>query len=117
MDRSKRLTGNADTTLEECRKCPSKLVQPVQWRRLGDNAWEIDLRCPDCGTTSRECVPTEAVARYDRVMRRARISLERHLEAIERVAPDAERHHYGDPAPDLRILPEDHDLPPQADAA
>ncbi len=107
MDRSERLTGNSDTALEVCRACPSKLVQPVQWRRLGDDLWEIDLRCPDCGSTSRECVPKEAVARYDQVMRRARVSLERHLEAIERVDSGTDRAPYGDPAPDLRILPED----------
>ena len=106
MERPDRLTGNADTALERCRACPSRLVQPVQWRRLGDDCWEIDLRCPDCGATARECVPTEAVARYDQVMRRARQSLERHLEAIERVDPNAERAPYGDPPPDLRILPE-----------
>jgi hypothetical protein len=47
MDRSERLTGNADTALERCRACPSRLMQPVQWRRLGDDLWEIDLRCPD----------------------------------------------------------------------
>ena len=114
MDRSERLTGNADTSLETSRKCPSKLVQPVQWRRLGDDLWEIDLRCPDCGRASRECVPTEAVAKYDQVMRRARVSLERHLEAIERVDSADARTPYGDPAPDLRILPEDHGLPPAA---
>lgn len=107
MDRQDRLTGNAETALEVCRTCPSRLVQPVQWRRLADDVWEIDLRCPDCGRTSRECVPTAAVARYDQVMRRARLSLERHLEAIERADPDGDRAPYGDPAPDLRILPED----------
>ena len=115
MDRSERLTGNADTALERCRVCPSKLMQPVQWRRLGEDLWEIDLRCPDCGGAARECVPQEAVARYDQVMRRARLSLERHLEAIERVDPTAEHAPYGDPAPDLRILPED--LGPGAEAA
>lgn len=115
MDRPDRLTGNADTALERCRACPSKLVQPVQWRRLGDDLWEIDLRCPDCSATSREFVPTEAVARYDQVMRRARLSLERHLEAIERVDPDAKRTPFGDPPPDLRILPEE--LGPDAEAA
>ena len=76
MDRFERLTGNADTALERCRACPSRLMQPVQWRRLGDDLWEIDLRCPDCGGTARECVPQEAVARYDQVMRRARVSLQ-----------------------------------------
>lgn len=116
MDRQDRLTGNADTALEVCRSCPSRLVQPVQWRQLGDDLWEIDLRCPDCDRTSRECVPREAVARYDQVMRRARLSLERHLEAIERVDGEgAEAPPYGDPAPDLRILPED--FGPAADAA
>ncbi len=115
MDRSDRLTGNADTALEICRSCPSTLVQPVQWRRLDEDVWEIDLRCPDCGSTSRECVPKAAVARYDQVMRRARVSLERHLEAIERVDPDRPPLPYGDPAPDLRILPED--FGPTADAA
>jgi hypothetical protein len=55
------------------------------------------------------------VARYDQVMRRARLSLERHLEAIERVDPTIERPPYGDPAPDLRILPED--FGPGAEAA
>ncbi len=114
MDRPERLTGNADTALERCRSCPSRLVQPVQWRRLGDDVWEIDLRCPDCGTTSRECVPTEAVSRYDLVMRTARKSLERHLEAIERIDAKPARRQFGDPKPGRRALPEDHGLPPAA---
>ena len=49
MDRSERLTGNADTEFERCWACPSKLMPLVQWRRLGEDRWEIDLRCPDCG--------------------------------------------------------------------
>lgn len=115
MDRPERLTGNADTALERCRSCPSALVQPVQWRRLGEDLWEIDLRCPDCGKSSRERVPTEAISRYDRVMRRARLTLERHLEAIERV--DASDAGYGEPRPDLRLLPEEREDPPYPDAA
>jgi len=116
MDRPDRLTGNADTALEKCRTCPSSLVQPIQWRRLGDDLWEIDLRCPDCGGSSRERVPTGAISRYDRVMRRARLTLERHLEAIERVdASDAAPP--GQARPDLRLLPEEPEDPPYPDAA
>ena len=116
MDRFERRTGGPDTELERCVSCPSRLVQPVQWRRLDDDLWEIDLRCPDCGARGRQCVPTEAVARYDRVMRRARLTLERHLEAIERIdrgtgtprAIDVQR---------PRPFPGDLGFPPAADAA
>lgn len=117
MDRFERRTGGPETELERCGTCPSQLVQPVQWRRLEDDLWEIDLRCPDCSARTRQCVPTEAVARYDQVMRRARLVLERHLEAIERIdrATDGPR---AIEAPRReRPLPGDLGFPPAADAA
>jgi hypothetical protein len=79
------LTGGPETVLERCRHCASELVHPLRWRRLAYDAWEIELRCPDCRRIWKERVPTAAVKRLDQVLKDARADLERHLEAIERV--------------------------------
>ncbi len=79
------LTGGPEAMLERCRECPSELAHPLRWRRLAFDAWEIELRCPECRSAWSERVPTAAVKRLDRVLKDARAQLERHLEEIERI--------------------------------
>ena len=32
-----------------CRVCSSELVQPLEWSDAGDQRWQVELHCPDCG--------------------------------------------------------------------
>jgi hypothetical protein len=36
-------------TLHVCRRCRSKLIQPVEWHHAGGDNWEVMLHCPNCG--------------------------------------------------------------------
>jgi DNA-directed RNA polymerase subunit RPC12/RpoP len=45
-DASQRLVPDAPYV---CRVCSSELVQPREWSDAGDQRWQVELRCPDCG--------------------------------------------------------------------
>jgi hypothetical protein len=34
--------------LHVCPNCSSQFVQPVEWEPVGDEAWSVLLRCPEC---------------------------------------------------------------------
>ncbi len=106
------LTGGADAVLERCRRCPSELAHPLRWRRLAIDAWEIELRCPDCREVWYERVPTAAVKRLDRVLKAARVELERHLEEIERIDMEEQAEDFIAALRDGAILPDDFGRPP-----
>jgi hypothetical protein len=79
------MTGGPEAMLECCRHCASRLAQPMRWRKLDSDCWEIELRCPDCRRRWSERVPTAAVKRLDDVLKEGRAVLEKHLEEIERI--------------------------------
>jgi hypothetical protein len=83
MERRERHSSEAD--LDCCPACGSGLVQPTCWRKLGDDLWQLDLRCPECGDERRERAATDAVQRLDDALRHGRAVLEAHLREIERI--------------------------------
>jgi hypothetical protein len=40
--------GVQTTDLHVCPDCSSTLVYPLAWEEAGDEAWELELRCPNC---------------------------------------------------------------------
>ena len=46
LPRMSRIT--ASEGLHVCPNCSSQLVQPVEWEPVGDEAWSVLLRCPEC---------------------------------------------------------------------
>lgn len=38
--------------LHVCLDCRAPLVQPLTWSETGDEHWELELRCPNCGWTT-----------------------------------------------------------------
>ena len=108
------LTGGPEAMLERCRHCPSQLAHPLRWRRLAYDAWEIELRCPDCRQVWHERVPTEAVKRLDKVLKSARAELEAHLEEIERIDLEDRISGFISALDADAILPEDFGRPPAA---
>jgi hypothetical protein len=101
------LTGGPEAMLEQCRHCPSQLAHPLRWRRLALDAWEIELRCPDCRQVWYERVPTAAVKRIDRVLKEARTELEKHLEEIDRIDFQEQAEDFIAALQRDKILPED----------
>ena len=98
--------------LERCRACTSRLAHPLRWRRLAPDAWEIELRCPDCRAVWQERVPTAAVRRLDEVLKAWRAQIEAHLEAIERVDFEESIAGFVSALESDAILPEDFGHPP-----
>src|SRR3954465_14830553 len=76
--------------LERCRSCPSRLVYPLRWRRIGEDWWQLDLRCPECHDVWRERCSTSTVKLFDKELSRGRELLVSHLREIERLEREAE---------------------------
>src|SRR3954468_13724688 len=76
--------------LERCRSCPSRLVYPLRWRRIGEDWWQLDLRCPDCDDIWRERCSTSTVKLFDKTLGRGREVLVSHLREIERIEREDE---------------------------
>src|SRR4051812_13616030 len=76
--------------LERCRACPSRLVYPLRWRRVGEDSWQLELRCPDCGAVWRERRSTSEVKGFDRALSAGREVLLGHLREIERIEREGE---------------------------
>jgi hypothetical protein len=48
----------APASLEACPGCTSNLVYPVDWHEAEGDAWELELRCPNCGRTAASTTRT-----------------------------------------------------------
>jgi hypothetical protein len=93
--------------LERCRSCRSRLVYPLRWRRVGPDAWQLDLRCPDCDATWRERRSTAEVKGLDRTLNEGREVLLGHLREIERIERETEIDRFAAALAADAILPED----------
>src|SRR3954452_1604178 len=93
--------------VERCRSCPSGLVYPLRWRRIGTDVWQLHLRCPDCGDVWKERRTTVEVKRFDRALTAAREVLEEHLRSIEELEREAEIERFRMALAVDAILPED----------
>lgn len=52
-----------EADLHHCDNCETDLVHPVGWSRIGDDAWALELRCPNCwGHSSGVFTQTEVDA-------------------------------------------------------
>jgi hypothetical protein len=96
--------------LERCRSCPSRLVYPLRWRRIGEDWWHLDLRCPDCHDVWHERCSTSTVKLFDRELSRGRELLVAHLREIERLEREGEIERFAAALAADAILPEDFGL-------
>jgi DNA-directed RNA polymerase subunit RPC12/RpoP len=55
-----------DPDAHTCPVCGSRLVYPVDWERLGDAAWTLQLRCPECETRREVTLGRASVERINR---------------------------------------------------
>jgi hypothetical protein len=93
--------------LGRCLKCGSGMQYALRCRRLGPDAWQLELRCPECGAQTRGSGSTAAVRRLDREQAAGRRALEDRLRAIERAAWEDEIVRFCAALDADAILPED----------
>lgn len=91
--------------LEHCASCGSDLVYPVDWREAAGDAWELELRCPNCETRERGVWSFDIVERFDDTLNGATDKLIETLEHVSRenMREDIERF--------VEALEQDHILP------
>jgi hypothetical protein len=93
--------------LERCRRCPSRLVYPLRWRRLAHDRWELELRCPDCEWRTREVFHQDDVDRYDDALCAATDDLVDGIERLRREIMEEEIERFVTALDDDLILPMD----------
>jgi hypothetical protein len=65
-----------------CRACSSQLVQPLEWTRLNEQHWVVEIRCPECGTCYELTLDQEQINDFSYSLECAFQSL---LDAIEEI--------------------------------
>ena len=53
------------TDLHVCPECSSSLVYPLAWEEAGEEAWELELRCPNCEWIGDGVFPQAVVEELD----------------------------------------------------
>ena len=79
-----------DPDLSLCGGCGSKLVQPIDWSRVGRTHWRVTLRCPGCEWSGTGVFTQEAVDRFDRELDRGMRQLQSTLTRVSRACMEAE---------------------------
>jgi hypothetical protein len=51
--------------LHVCIECSSELVYPTAWDEAGDDAWQVELRCPECETMREGVFSQDDVDYFD----------------------------------------------------
>jgi hypothetical protein len=90
-----------------CRTCRSELGYPRRCRRLGNDLWELELRCPECDDVWRAQGSTREIEGFDRTLAAGRAVIERHLREIDRLEREAEIDRFSRALAADAILPED----------
>jgi hypothetical protein len=90
-----------------CRSCRSDLGYPRRCRRLSNDLWELELRCPECDTVWRAQGSTRELEGFDRTLAAGRAVIERHLREIDRIDREQEITRFCRALDADAILPED----------
>ncbi len=54
-----------DQALNVCPECSSELVYPTSWEEAGRDAWQVQLRCPECESFREGVFAQSAVDAFD----------------------------------------------------
>jgi predicted ATP-dependent serine protease len=76
--------------LHVCPECRSELVYPVSWADAGEQAWELDLRCPNCEWEHTAVYDQEVVEALDVVLDDGTQALVTDLRSLVRANMEAE---------------------------
>ena len=58
-------THTRSTDLHLCPECNSGLVYPLAWEEAGEEAWDLELRCPNCEWQGEGIFPQHIVEQLD----------------------------------------------------
>jgi hypothetical protein len=67
-----------------CPVCCSALVEPVHWKQVGQDCWELELRCPECGAGRTAALDGAAVHAYNVLLYEAEDEVARQAAALSR---------------------------------
>jgi hypothetical protein len=73
-----------DPALYTCPLCGSRLVYPMDWRRDGDAAWKLQLRCPECETRREVTLGRASVEHFNRELYLSSQAMAREAERLSR---------------------------------
>jgi len=71
--------------LHICGHCGSRFVHPRAIEKHGDDGWQLELRCPECGWTDTGVFPGDAIEELERELDRGHAELE---ESLARLVTD-----------------------------
>ncbi|MBA2505179.1 MAG: hypothetical protein H0V29_04445 [Thermoleophilaceae bacterium] len=54
--------------LHHCDECNADLVHPLDWSRVGTDAWAVELRCPNCWAHTYGVFTQEEVDRLEEAL-------------------------------------------------
>jgi len=54
-----------DQDLHVCLNCSSELAYPTSWDEAGSDAWQVEIRCPECETRRTGVFAQETVEAFD----------------------------------------------------
>ena len=72
-----------------CGSCGSPLVQPTGWESHGEQAWQLELRCPECEQRATTVIEDELAEQLTLFHERARALVE--LSMVRLASDNAER--------------------------
>ena len=67
---------------QHCPLCGSDLVYPTDWRQVDASSWELELRCPECGTVRAVSLDREAMHGFNVLLYRSAEQLAREAEQL-----------------------------------
>lgn len=69
-----------------CTHCSSHLVQPHEWTRMDEEAWQVSMRCPECFARYEMTLSQDQVNRFSYTLEEGFQQL---LEAVEQLDHEA----------------------------
>lgn len=96
-----------DQDLHVCLGCASDLVYPVGWDEAGQDAWQVELRCPECETVREGVFAQETVDSFDERLDHGTDALTADLRRLTRANMAAEADAFIAALEADAILPED----------
>jgi hypothetical protein len=99
--------GESITDLTHCASCECNLVLPVDWAEVSPGQWEVDLRCPNCESTSTGVYEQHVVDHFDLQLDRGTEALLEDLQALIRANMEEQIERFVSALESDLILPED----------
>jgi hypothetical protein len=97
----------APIRLEVCPECDGEQVYPISWRETDNDAWDIELRCPNCEWRERALFDDDVVQEFDATLNAQTDQLIDGLEQLTRANMEDQIERFSRALEYDAILPED----------